>query len=218
MLREIVLNAVVPVVLYKISKAYYSASDFTALALASTFPLGKGAFELVLHRQLDPISIVVLLSIAVDAVAIGFGGSPRLLLLRESLFTGTFGVACFASLLLPRPMMFYFSRQLIAGSDQSRRAIFDSGWRFPELRFCHRLITTVWGCVFVGEFLFRVMLIYTASAEVVLFVSPMVMGTTTIATMVWSFRYGFRVRTRVLARLGQSCSFQPVTTDPAVAQ
>jgi hypothetical protein len=93
----ILLNAVVPVVLYKLSKHYYSASEFTALAIAAAFPLGKSTFDLLLHRGSDPISVVVLLSIGIDGVAILFGGSPRLLLLRESIFTGTFGVACFFS-------------------------------------------------------------------------------------------------------------------------
>ena len=105
----------VPVVFYKLSKHYYSASEFTALVIAATFPLGKSAFELLIHRSFDPISIVVLLGITTDAVAILFGGSPRLLLIRESLFTGAFGVACFFSLLLPRPMMFYFGRYFFAG-------------------------------------------------------------------------------------------------------
>jgi len=95
----VVLNAVAPVVFYKLSKHYYSASEFTALVIAATFPLGKSAFELLIHRSFDPISIVVLLGITTDAVAILFGGSPRLLLIRESLFTGAFGVACFFSLL-----------------------------------------------------------------------------------------------------------------------
>jgi hypothetical protein len=65
----VVLNAVVPVVFYKLSKHYYSASEFTALVIAATFPLGKSAFELLIHRSFDPISIVVLLGITTDAVA-----------------------------------------------------------------------------------------------------------------------------------------------------
>src|SRR5215472_10589465 len=129
----IVLNAFVPVVLYKLSKRYYSPSEFTALVVAATFPLGKNVFELIRHRQLDPISIVVLLGITADGIAMLFGGSPRLLLVRESMFTGAFGVACFFSLLLPRPMMFYFSRYFIAGTDPQRQARFNGAWQFREV-------------------------------------------------------------------------------------
>jgi hypothetical protein len=184
-----VLNAVVPVILYSLSKRYYSPSEFTALVIAALFPLGKTAFDLLRHRQLDPISVVVLLGITTDGVALLFGGSPILLLVRESMFTGAFGVACFASLLLPRPMMFYFSRYFIAGTERERQARFDSAWQFPEVRFCHRLITTVWGCAFVGELLSRLALIYRLPTALVLVVSPILVGVLSIATTIWAFSY-----------------------------
>src|SRR5438874_3902990 len=75
----VVLNAVVPVILYKVSKRYYSPSEFAALVMAALFPLGKGTFDLIRHRRLDPIAVVVLLGITTDGVALLFGGSPGLL-------------------------------------------------------------------------------------------------------------------------------------------
>src|SRR6516225_5943507 len=200
----IILNAVFPVILYKLSKRYYSPSELTALVVAATFPLGKSAFDLVRRRQLDPISILVLLGIVTDGVALSFGGSPRLLLVRESMFTGAFGLACFASLLLPRPMMFYFNRYFVAGTDPQRQARFNAAWQLREVRFCHRLITIVWGCVFVGELILRIILIYTLPAAIVLVVSPVLIGVLTIATMIWAFRYGHRVRVRAMAQLSPS--------------
>ncbi|HKF20280.1 MAG TPA: VC0807 family protein [Candidatus Angelobacter sp.] len=200
----IFLNAAVPVILYKLARRYFSASEFAALVVAAMFPLGKSAYGLVRGRQLDPISILVLLGIVTDAIAMLFGGSPRLLLVRESMFTGAFGVACLVSLLLPRPMMFYFSRYFIAGTDPVRQARFNASWQFPDVRFCHRLITTVWGFVFLGELILRIILIYQLPAAVVLVVSPILIGVLTIATMVWAFRYGHQVRLRVLARLNNA--------------
>ena len=199
----IVLNAVFPVILYKLSKRYVSPSEFTALLVAALFPIGKTAFELVYHRQLDPLSILVLLGLGADSVALFFGGSPRLLLVRESLITGVFGLACFFSLLLPRPMMFYFGRYFIAGTDPARQARFNAAWQFREVRFCHRLITTVWGCAFVGELVVRIILIYNLPAPLVLVISPVLIGVLTISTMVWAFTYGHRVRLRALARFEQ---------------
>ncbi len=200
---DIVLNAAIPVILYKLSKRYVSPSDITALLIATTFPIGNSIFGLERRGQADPISIVVLLGIGTSIVALLFGGTARLLLIRESLFTGAFGVACFASLLLPRPMMFYFARHFIAGTDPQRQARFNASWQFPEVRFCHRLITGVWGCVFVGELLFRIVLIYKASAATVLIVSPILLGAVTIGTMIWAFSYGHRVRLRALAQLSE---------------
>jgi hypothetical protein len=200
----VVLNAVVPVVLYKLSKKYYSPSELSALVFAATFPLGKSAFDLMRRRQLDPISVLVLLGIATDGVALSFGGSPRLLLVRESMFTGAFGLACFASLLLPRPMMFYFNRYFVAGTDPQRQATFNAAWKLREVRFCHRLITIVWGCVFVGELILRIFLIYLLPAAMVLVISPILIGVLTIMTMLWAFSYGHRVRLRAVAQLRQA--------------
>src|SRR5215469_1002333 len=199
----IVLNAVFPVILYQLSKRYYSPSEFTALVVAALFPIGKSGFELIYRRQLDPISILVLLGIGADSVALLFGGSPRLLLVRESLITGVFGLACFLSLLLPRPMMFYFARYFIAGTDPARTTRFNAAWQFPEVRFCHRLITMVWGCVFAGELILRIVLIYNLPAALVLVISPIVIGALTIVTMIWAFSYGHRVRLQALARFAQ---------------
>jgi hypothetical protein len=200
-LRDIFLSAVVPVLFYKLSKRFYSPSELTALIAASIFPVAKSVFELIRHRQLDPIAVVVALGIAADAIAMLFGGSVRLLLLRESIFTGTFGLACFASLLLPRPMMFYFGRHFIAGTDPEKQARFNSAWQFPDVRFCHRLITSVWGFVFVGELAVRIVLIYRLPAALVLVLSPILLGVLTTVTMIWAFSYGHRVRVRALAAL-----------------
>ena len=202
----IVLNAIIPLLLYKLSRRYLSPSEFIALVIATTFPLGKSIFDLARLGQVDPVSIVVLLGIATDGVALFLGGSPRLLLVRESLFTGAFGLSCFVSLLLPRPMMFYFGRHFMAGADLQRQARFNAAWQLPEVRFSHRLITTVWGCVFVGELILRITLIYHASASTVLFLSPILIGTLTIVTVIWTFSYGHRVRVRASGKLSQVAS------------
>ena len=66
----IVLNAIIPVVLYKLSRRYLSPSEFTAPVIATTFPLGKSIFDLSRLGQVDPFSIVVLLGIAADGAAL----------------------------------------------------------------------------------------------------------------------------------------------------
>ena len=197
-----VLNALVPVLLYKLSKRYVSSSEFTALVFATTFPLGKSAFDLARRRQLDPVTILMLLGIMTDGLALLLGGSPRLLLVRESMFTGVFGLACFFSLLLPRPLMFYIGRYFMAGTDLVRQGRFNAAWQLAEVRFCHRLITSVWGTVFVGELALRIVLIYTLKASAVLVISPILNGTLIIVTMIWAFSYGYRVRVRAMAQLG----------------
>jgi len=149
------------------------------------------------HREVDPVALLVLLGIATSMLALVTGGDPRLLLIRESFFTGAFGIACLVSLTFPRPIMFYFGRYFMAGKDPQKRATFDARWQDPRARRAHRLVTVVWGLVYTGEFVVRVMLVYRASAPVVLVVSPFLTGVATILTVMWTFWYAFRVRAQI---------------------
>ncbi len=196
----VALNAVAPVLLYEAARRYGSFSEFAALAVAAVFPIIRSGFELLVRQQIDPIAILILLGIGADCVSISLGGSGRLLLVRESVFTGAFGLACFASLLLPRPMMFYFGRFFFAGTDAIRVARFNSAWQFAEVRFTHRLITVVWGLAFVGDLLIRILLIVYLPAALVLIVSPIVLGVKIVSVMTWAFAYGGRVRARTMKR------------------
>lgn len=205
-LSDVALNAAIPLLLYRLTKRYVSASEVGALTMAALFPLGKSAWELVRRQRLNPIAAVVLLGILVSGGGVLLGGTPRLLLLRESLFTGAFGLACFGSLLLPRPLMFYFGRHFEAGDDPDRRAQFDASWQRPGVRFVHRLITGVWAAAFVGEFAIRLALVYTLSPAWVLVISPIILGAITIGTLIWTFAYVRRVRRRVEAIQRQAAS------------
>jgi hypothetical protein len=202
-LLDIALNAIFPLVLYRLSKRYLSPSEFTALLVATTFPIGKSIFDVAKRRQIDPVSAIVLLGIGASAVALLAGGSPRLLLMRESLFTALFGLACFGSLLLPRPMMFYFGRHFMAGGDATRHRRYEASWTLPEVRFTSRLITVVWGSVYLGEFATRVALIFLVPVSWVLVISPVLLGSLTLVTIIWTFRYAKGARQRAIPKIDE---------------
>ncbi len=204
LLISIVLNAAIPVVLYLLAKRYFSATEVAALSAAAVFPLGFSILDLSRTRTLDPVALLTLMSIAVSLIAVALGGSAKLLLIRESFFTGAFGLACFVSLALPRPLMFYFGRHFTAGRDPASVAEFDSGWQRLEFRRVTRLITVVWGVASLAEFLVRVALVYTLPAATVLVVSPIILGGLLIATIVWTFAYLRRMQARAARRLAAS--------------
>ena len=197
---DVALNATIPVGCYWFSKQFVSPSELIALVVATGFPLLKSGYDVARHREVDPVALLVLLGIAASMLALLAGGDPRLLLIRESFFTGAFGIACLISLTFPRPIMFYFGRYFMAGKDPQKRATFDARWQDPRARRAHRLVTVVWGLVYAGEFVVRVMLVYRASAPVVLVVSPFVTGVATILTVIWTFWYAFRVRAQIAPR------------------
>lgn len=193
---EFAIDAGIPTGCYWLSMAYISHSEVVALIVASIFPMLKSSYGLLLKRQLDPLSVAILFGLVFGVAMLFLGGGPKLLLVRESLFTGAFGLVCLASLLFRsrRPLMFFFGRFFAAGSDPVRRARWDQLWQYPGFRRVQRVITLVWGLVFVGEFTLRIVLIYTVSPATVLAVSPVALGTATLLTMLWTFSYAARSR------------------------
>ena len=194
MFRDIAIDAGVPTGCYWLSMAYISHSEVVALILASVFPLLKSLYELLHKRRLDPISMAILLGLMVGLGVLFIGGGPKVILLRESVFTGSFGLACLVSLLFRsrRPLMFFFARYSAAGSDPALCSWYDRLWENAGFRHMQRIVTLVWGLVLVGEFTFRVILIYTVSPATVLAVSPIVMGIASVLTVLWTMKYGSR--------------------------
>ncbi len=202
MLREMLIDAGIPWICYQASMAYLSHSEVVALLIASVFPTVKTLYGLSRRRDLDPVSLLILAGLLFGLGALAFGGGAKILLVRESLFTGAFGLACLISLLgrSRPPVMFYFGRFFAAGSDPRLRAAFDQNWQYPAFRRVQRIMTLVWGLVFVGEFALRVVFIYTLSPAMVLAVSPLVLGGASVLTMLWTFRYAARARKAGAAR------------------
>lgn len=126
LLWDIALNAAIPAALFFSAKHFISPSELTALFWAASFPLLKSAYDLTKRRELNPVALLILLGLVASVIAVLFGEDPQLLLIRESFLTGAFGLACLISLILPRPIMFYFGRHLMAGRDPQRRDTFNA--------------------------------------------------------------------------------------------
>ena len=204
LLWDIALNATIPAALFFFAKRFISPSELTALLWATSFPLLQSAYGLTKRRELDPVALLILLGLVTSVIAVLFGGDPHLLLIRESFFTGAFGLACLISLILPRPIMFYFGRYFMAGRDTHKRDVFNARWQDPAVRRAHRLVTVTWGLVYVGEFVLRIAFVYNLPASVVLAIAPFSTGLVTLATIAWTFWYAHNVRNRIdaVARKG----------------
>jgi hypothetical protein len=185
---SIVMNAVVPFVVYQVLKSYH-ASDLVALSAAGLLPAISTSIGIIRQRHVDLIGALALIGIGVNIVAVLIGGDPRILLIRESFLTGALGVACFVSLLFPRPLMFYFGRYFATGNNPAKREQYNGLWHYPSFRSVNRIITIVWGVAYVGEFISRAIMAYTLPIPVVLAVSPFLLGGITIVTVAWTIAY-----------------------------
>lgn len=193
---EMAVDAGIPLGCYRLSMTFLTRSQVIGLLLAGIFPLLKSLYGLKRRHGLDPVSVVIFLGLLLGLAAFLLGGGPKLLLLRESLFTGAFGLACLISIVFRsrRPLMFFFARFFAAGVDPPRRARFDRLWQYPHFRHAQRIITLVWGLVLLGEFTLRVVLIYALSTARVLTVSPIALGALSLLTVAWTFGYAVRAR------------------------
>ena len=72
--------------------------------ISAVVPLVWRLIELARNRKVDVISMLVR-GIGLSLVAIAFGGSPKLLLFRESLITGLIGLVMIGSAVVRRPLM-----------------------------------------------------------------------------------------------------------------
>lgn len=194
LLISLIINVGLPLLIIRILTQYTHTTELTALSVAAVVPLLSTIVALVRHRRLDIIAIFYLLGTLTSIVAILLGGDARLLVIRESFFTGALGLVCLMSLLLPRPLMFYVGRQMFAGNDATKIANFNAAWRNPRARFVHRLITTVWGCVYVCEFILRVIIAYTLPPTLAFGLGSVILIVATAATFIWMFAYIRRVR------------------------
>ena len=190
-LPSILINAAVPFAIYLILK-HYGYSDLTALSAAVLFPLIGSTISIVRQRTLDLIAAIAIIGIAVSMIAVFLGGNSKILLIRESLLTVALGIACFVSLLFPRPLMFYFGRYFATANDPVRRTSYNKLWQYPYFCYVNRVITLVWGVAYLGEFILRVILVYTLPTAIVLAVSPIILGGLSILTLAWTFAYARR--------------------------
>jgi hypothetical protein len=195
LILNLVINAAIPLLVYQVSIRYVSPSEVVGLSLAAVVPLLASVVELARSQRLNIIGIITLLGIAVSLIGIALGGDPKILLIRESFITGALGIACFVSLLLPRPLMFYFALEFAAGGDPARIAAMNAQYEhMARVRRVHRRITIVWGVAFTGELALRVIMVFTLPVAVVLAVSPIVLTAVTVATIAWTFSYVNRMR------------------------
>jgi hypothetical protein len=153
--------------------------------------------EFARTRRVDALSILVLLGIVLSIVLMALGGSPRLLLMRESMASGAIGVVFLVSLVLRRPLTFYLARATVARKEEGGAERFEALWKErPALRRSVRLMTAVWGLGLAGENALRAWLAWHWPVERFLVVSPFIGYAIYGALTVWTLIYRRKLQRR----------------------
>src|SRR6266700_902748 len=172
---SLLVNAVLPFIIYTLLKNYTHISEFMALVATGVPSLVDSIAGIIRNRRIDFIAGVVLFGLAISLGLTALGSSPKLLLVRESLFTFAFGLACLISLLFPKPIGFYTGRQFVAGNNPERIARYNSMWQFATFRTAIRMQTVIWGVGLLVEAAVRTYLVFSMSVATFLAVSPFIL-------------------------------------------
>jgi len=195
---SLLLNAIAPAVLFVILTSQ-NVPSFTALVIVALFPVLGIGWSLLRTHRVDALGIVTLTFIAIGLVTSLISGDQRFLLLKSSLLTGLFGLVCLGSLLLPRPIMFYFGRSFATNGSPEAVQRYDGLWQYPRFRAIQRTLTIVWGCGYVAEALLRVLLLAVLPIAVFLAISDLMALAVTVLLIIWTVRYVRAARARATA-------------------
>ncbi|WP_269500970.1 VC0807 family protein [Burkholderia sp. IMCC1007] len=195
LILELVVNLLLPWVAYRVAHPYFGETG--ALYASAVPPIIWSIVEFIRSRRVDAVAAIVLFGIALSIIGMAFGGSPRTLLMRESLGSGAIGVVFLLSLFRERPLIFYLARATVAREMDGGAAHFEAVWDAqPRLRQMLRLMTFVWGGFMTAEMLVRWWMVVSWPVERVLVVSPVMGYTVFSCLLLWTFWYRRRMRVR----------------------
>jgi hypothetical protein len=195
----ILFNVIMPVLTYNYVHNHHHSAVASLLA-ASAWTVFELLFFYTLHRRLDEFGVVVLTFFALSMIAaLGFN-SARLLLVKDSVLTGAWGIMLLGSLAFSKPLMFYFGRKFATDGTVAGVARWNGLWQYEGFRKAQRFLTVVWGVVFCVEAALRVVLAYNVSISVMVTVNAVLPLTVTGGLVAWTIAYGKRGRARAAAR------------------
>lgn len=187
---SIVINGLLPLVVYKILMNYFPS--LTALIIATIIPCIGNIYEIVKDKRIDVYAMFILFGFVLGIIAVLLGGGEQFLLLRESFITSITGVVFLISLLFKKPLIYYFAQRFSGSNDANKadKSTWEKRWEIPYFRFGIRLMTFVWGVGLILEAVIKVILVYTLTVSEFLLVSSFVSYGIIALLIIWQVRYG----------------------------
>ena len=188
-------DVALPIILFNVL-THYGVSVLWALVIGGLSPALNNLRVWLRTRRLEPLGIIVMTFLALGAATSLISGKIFFVLIKESFLTGTFGLICLGSLLASRPLMFIVSRQFVAGEDPARIAWWNGLWEFANFRSGMRVVTAVWGIVYLLEAIARVIFAFVLTPTEVVNLSPIMSFGALILLIIFTRRYMLYVRDR----------------------
>ena len=185
---ELIFNFLLPWIVYRVAKPH--VGEIHAIMASAAPPMAWSLVEFARKRRVDAISVMVLGGIGLSLLGFALGGSPKLLLMRESLITGLIGIVFVGSAIIGRPLMYVLASASLKRQSAEDSAEFETYKDDPAFRRMMGVMTLVWGIGFIAETAVRSVLVFSLPVGRFLIIGPIVGYATIGLLMLWTFLYG----------------------------
>jgi intracellular septation protein A len=193
LLRTVGLDVVGPLLVFQLCRRA-GVPDVWALVIAGVLPVVGVVVDWLRFRSLQVLGMVVLGGLALAVTLALITDNPKAVLLQGAAVTMAFGLACLLSLMLRRPLIFYFGQALYGGQHSADGIELDQNYdHYPEARSYWRSVTTVWGLAYLGQAVARGVVTNTVSTGAALNFNRLVSWIITVSLMCWSYSWGMRL-------------------------
>lgn len=154
------------IAIFKIARSQ-GATDFSAYLWSCAAPVIGAIVMFLRTKVINGASVAILLFALLSAAVALFGShDAKILLYKDSFVTGIIGLIFLGSLLFPRPLCYWFGQRFATGGTPEGIAWWSELWdKYPAFRRTQRVITVLWGVIFVIEATIRVIVVNVASFD-----------------------------------------------------
>lgn len=173
---SILINAILPLITYKIL-INHIPSSITALIISTTIPIIDNIYHIIKEKKIDIFASLIILGFIVEIISMLFGGSQKLLLIRQSYITAVIGILFLISMFFPKPMIYYLAKKFINSQDKyakNNKSTIDEKCKNPHFRFSMKFLTFIWGICLVLEAVCNISLVFILSVSKYMLISPLV--------------------------------------------
>ncbi|MGV3152130.1 VC0807 family protein [Sarcina ventriculi] len=172
---SILINAILPLITYKILINHIPS--ITALIISTTIPIIDNIYHIIKEKKIDIFASLIILGFIVGIISMLFGGSQKLLLIRQSYITAVIGILFLTSMFFPKPMIYYLAKKFINSQDKyvkNNKSTIDEKWKNPHFRFSMKFLTFIWGICLVLEAVCNISLVFILSVSKYMLISSLV--------------------------------------------
>lgn len=149
-------------------------NDFWALMIPGIVTAVVALTNTVRRGWLDTIGTLVVAEIALSVALFFLTRDPHIVLLKPSFYTGLAGLYLLYTCQVGRPFIFQVSKPFATRGDPARERAYERAWTHSAgFRREQRLITAVWGLLWLAESAVRVVLVLHLSISQAVFIGQL---------------------------------------------